>query len=294
MLWKCLSCVCLLILLCRCTELDSVPDHAMDSLSKNTSIDKYEYQQDLNSGDLSPVPNKKCTSLATSIATDNDSPEGSAVYKNKSTSPLQTSSPITLSDEMSLPPSPKSWKKDLLLTLRDKQELTSGQWLNDLFINAAQQLLKIQFPSQNGLQDTVVLEAVMKFTSPCNNFVQIIHVEDHWVCASNIFSPEGYVDVYDSMPTLTMNSHYLQLQLAAILKCSKNSFIVRHVNVQRQIGGSECGLFAISFATSLCMDFDPHTQTYHQDDMWSHFLQCIENFKLTVFPSGLSKHRFIV
>ncbi len=89
---------------------------------------------------------------------------------------------------MSLPPSPKSWKKDLLLTLRDKQELTSGQWLN---INAAQKLLKIQFPSQNGLQDTVVLEAVMKFTSPCNNFVQIIHVEDHWVCASNIFSPEG-------------------------------------------------------------------------------------------------------
>ncbi len=131
----------------------------------------------------------------------------------------------------------------------------------------------------------------MKFTSPCNNFVQIIHVEDHWVCASNIFSPEGYVDVYDSMPTLTMNSHCLQLQLAAILKCSKNLFIVRHVNVQRQIGGSECGLFAISFATSLCMGFDPHTQTCHQDDMQSHFLQCIENLKLTVFPSGLSKHR---
>jgi len=101
--------------------------------------------------------------------------------------------------------------------LQHKKELISGLWLSDRLINAVQQLLKKQFPSQNELQDTVVFEAIMKFTSQNKNFVQIIHVEDDWACASNIFSSEGYVDVYDIKPTLTINSHCLKLQLAAIL-----------------------------------------------------------------------------
>jgi len=204
----------------------------IDCFSKSTPLHECGHLQDFNAPHLSFVPSTRSTTLATPIATDSGSPV-SPLHAKKYIAVSQTPSPITISDEMPASPSPEAWKKELVLTLQHKEELTSGRWLSDRLINAAQQLLKKQFPSQNGLQDTVVLDAIMKFTSPNKNFVQIIHVEDHWVCASNIFSPEGYVDVYDSMPTLTINSHCLKLQLAAILKCSENSFVVRHVNVQR-------------------------------------------------------------
>ena len=50
---------------------------------------------------------------------------------------------------------------------------------------------------------------------------------------------------------------------------------VKHVDVQRQIGSSECGPFAIAFASSLCFGLDPHTLKYNQMNLRSQFLSCI-------------------
>lgn len=37
-----------------------------------------------------------------------------------------------------------------------------------------------------------------------------------------------------------------------------------NVKVQKQIGGSDCGLLALAFATDLCFGLDPHNQKYKQ------------------------------
>ena len=44
----------------------------------------------------------------------------------------------------------------------------------------------------------------------------------------------------------------LMRQVAVILQTPQTEIELRHVNVQCQIGGSDCRLFAIAFATALC------------------------------------------
>ena len=238
----------------------------------------------------SPVPNTIDDAIHISSDTGTLSPIKMTDGTPQNTA--QCSSPTNISDSPALPTS-NDWKTNVALTLNDKEELISGQWLSDKCINAALHLLKSQFPSQNGLQDTLILEKYKKYSSSSNNFVQIIHIPNHWVCASNQFSPDGGVDVYDSIPAYSANAYSLKYQLAAILKCKQASFTVRHVNVQRQLGGNDCGLFAISFATSLCMGFDPHTRKYYQTEMHNHFYECIENNKMTEFPSAPKKQRLV-
>ena len=113
---------------------------------------------------------------------------------------------------------------------------------------------------------------------------------------SNIFSPPGIVEVFDSMPAYSMTSSGLKRQVAAILKTSEKSFSIHHVDVQRQRGGSDCGLFAVAFAASLCMGSDPHTERYNQPVMREHLAQCFEARKITPFQEGkrrLGRHRII-
>ena len=50
--------------------------------------------------------------------------------------------------------------------------------------------------------------------------------------------------------------YIFQKQVAAIMKISSKSFELEHVDVQQQIGTSDCALFAMAFAMTLC---HPHT-----------------------------------
>ena len=52
----------------------------------------------------------------------------------------------------------------------------------------------------------------------------------------------------------------------------RQDFELRHVDVQRQVGGSDCGLFALAFATALCSGLDPFACSYKQMQMRSHLL----------------------
>lgn len=210
------------------------------------------------------------------------------------TNPPTTTTPIIIKEETPACCSPNGfWKKDLALFTTDKDALMSGEWLTDKHINAAQSLLRKQFPSQNGLQDTLVLEHTGEYNSQSEDFVQVLHVSgNHWVCASNLFAPEGCVDVYDSMPAYSYKCASLEQQLAVILKCKEpSSFSVRHINVQRQVGGSSCGLYAVAFAVSLCLGVDPYSATYNQAEMRKHLCQCIESNAMSLFPSAKKSRR---
>ena len=90
----------------------------------------------------------------------------------------------------------------------------------------------------------------------------------------------------------------IRSQVAAILKTSEKSFDLYHINVQRQVGGSDCCLFAIAFAASLCARKDPHTKRYAQTEMRQHLTRCFEEKKITSFPNSwgrtrLGRHRIL-
>ena len=87
--------------------------------------------------------------------------------------------------------------------------------------------------------------------------MQILHISaNHWVCASNVFSPPGVCDIFDSMPA-TYSSTLIR-QVAAMMKTPNPSFTLRYINVQMQAGASDCGLFATAFTTALCARQDLH------------------------------------
>ena len=109
---------------------------------------------------------------------------------------------------------------------------------------------------------------------------------------------EGVVDVYDSIPAYSIGSQSLRLQLAAIMRTQEPQFHIRFVDVQRQSGGSACGLFAIANATALCGGLDPHLQNFEQSKMREHLKKCFLENRLECFPESrrrrrLGRHRFV-
>ena len=118
------------------------------------------------------------------------------------------------------------------------------------------------------------------------NFVQIVNISnDHWICLSNKLSSPGVVEVFDSKPHYTFNSFVLREQVAVILKTKEKSFELRHIDVQRQNGSADCALFAIAFATTLCMGEDPHISNYRQEEMRLHLAYCFQGQKMLPFPA---------
>ena len=194
---------------------------------------------------------------------------------------------ISLSSD-SLPESPEfsSWVDDLGLSVADKQTLVDGKWLTATHISAANYLLRSQFPSQNGLQDTCVLKQSGIWSSNPDGFVQIVHISlGHWACLSNKFSPEGSVDLFDSLHTVPEEDDTILPQVCSILHTPEPTITTNVVNVGLQEGGSDCGLFAIAMAYDLCAGVDPVTRMYVQSEMRSHLHSCINNKRLKPFPS---------
>ena len=59
-----------------------------------------------------------------------------------------------------------------------------------------------------------------------------------------------------------------------------------YADAQRQVGGSDCPLFAIAFATTLCMGGYPHTPNYVQAAMRIHLCRCFELQVMSPFPAA--------
>ena len=62
-------------------------------------------------------------------------------------------------------------------------------------------------------------------------------------------------------------------------------------DVQVQRGSSDCGLFSIAFAVTLCTGFDPVEIKYAQKLFRDHLMQCIQNQHFTPFPCTVINKR---
>ncbi len=163
------------------------------------------------------------------------------------------------------------------LTDADRVAIDSGSWLNDNHINFAQALLQEQFSTTLGLKSTQGLAKHQQPPYRNSKALQIIHCRgNHWMVVSSLGCP-AKVDVFDSLfssvdPSTTKLVTQLFGEDASIEKaCGPN-----------QVGGDDCGVFAIATCTSLAHGCQP--REFDRQHMRAHLLKCFENFCLTLFP----------
>ena len=158
--------------------------------------------------------------------------------------------------------------------------LTPTYWLHDSEIHAGQIMLKKEFPYADGLQDTAIRGELV--LPAAHEFVQIINVGSHWVCISTIGCQAGTVKVFDSLyrkPPSILLDHACRM-----LVYPQDTITFLNEKVQRQLGSSDCGFFALAFATDLCHGLDPSTQSYNQKGIRQHYVHCLESGRMTPFP----------
>ena len=122
-------------------------------------------------------------------------------------------------------------------------------WLDYDIIHHAHVLLRNIDGTMEGLQRPT-LGPCRNFTMAKNSFIQILHTgSNHWVCVSNVRSDDGLVDLYDSLYHNVI-ANEVEAQVKNLVG-NENFTGVRVVGVQQQGNGSDCGVYAIAFATCL-------------------------------------------
>ena len=188
---------------------------------------------------------------------------------------------------------PSYWLKHLDLTFSDKLVLQSSAWLNDAIIFAAQVLLKKQSDGICGWKSTQCSKRVGEEKFPRipqgAPFVQILHVSNnHWITVSNIkqgtHTPyPDVVRVYDSgwSPNISLETKEL---ICNFLKPEKDVIFFDIMNVHAQPNLTDCGLFAVAFATELVHGEDPVLCNFDCAGMRTHLLAGLEAGLIGRFP----------
>ena len=156
--------------------------------------------------------------------------------------------------------------------------IVRGEQLTDLSIDCAQRMLKRQFPKLNGLNSTLLQQKNCPevYTPDC---LQIIHSrQSHWVVATTVRCNNNEVTLYDSM------FREFDENTASVVYNLFNTRTVKIAKCQQQKGAVDCGLFSITFATSIAHGCNPTTVEYIQAHMRMHLVKCFSQGTLTLFP----------
>ena len=167
-------------------------------------------------------------------------------------------------------------RKKKLDSIRDIHDKTT--WLTDFHIYLFFELLQKQFPNVNGLCGPAHIHL---YNGSLENSIFIFNANaNHWLTISNLNSNNVW-NIYDS---LSYEKELLIKFFQAILP-NEEQVLVSFENVQQQIGGNDCGLFALAFATSLCYKDVPSLIFYDQIFLRNHYVKCIEDNEIQPFPS---------
>ena len=99
---------------------------------------------------------------------------------------------------------------------------------------------------------------------------------DHWVCISSIGCVPVYANLFDII------SEQFEDQTNDLLGGSLLG--LNFVPVQQQSNGSDCGVFAIAFATCLVLKTEPRQETFDVIGIRHHLASCLRNRAITMFP----------
>ena len=106
----------------------------------------------------------------------------------------------------------------------------------------------------------------MNFGVTAGEFVQILHTGiGHWVTVSTNGTVHPTVRVYDSLYTSAGTT--LQSQIACILATKEVEITLQFMDVSLQSATSNCGVYAIAFATALAQGKHPECYVFSQHKM---------------------------
>ena len=169
----------------------------------------------------------------------------------------------------------KFWIKELNLLEQDREILLNpaGE-LTDSIIDAAQTLLKQAFPQLCGLQ-SVSCGLTMTFDIEPSEFVQVLNNGmGHWLTISTIGTTHPSIHTYDSMYP----------SVGTKIKSQIFQPFTSNMNVQMQVGGYDCGLFALAYAIALAQGMLPYSFHLDQPKMRRHLWKCFQKRKIVRFP----------
>ena len=168
-----------------------------------------------------------------------------------------------------------------------KRILESSEWVDDVIINASQNLLRQQHPEIGSLQPPV-LATQLSMEPQRGEFVQIVNIgRNHWVTLSTVGCKPGHINVYDSLH-MDLSSAVKEL-IADLMQWKGKDITINYCDVQWQVGGNDCGIFAIAFATAICNGLEPASLVLDQPRMRQHLMVCFNNEELTLFPERSRK-----
>ena len=117
---------------------------------------------------------------------------------------------------------------------------------------------------------------------PKELFVQILHNKSfHWVTVSNVNSKSGSVDYYDSLFHGRIKDH-VKLKIANVSKTGNSELEIHIRSCQQQQNGVDCGIFVVANAYYILSGIDVSSIRTDENKMRAHFLQCLEQGRLTV------------
>lgn len=180
-----------------------------------------------------------------------------------------------------------AWLPELNLQAKDRMILVDGDWLTDNHIVAGQRLLSRQFPALEGLQEPV-LGNVLQFKPIVSDGVQVMQTgNSHWV---TLFKTAGNIKIMDSKNMgLTRQLTHQVINLCEGDDCG--TWEVHLPRMHRQRGSSDCGVFALAYATELAFKGDPELVVYEQKRLRLHLKDCLEAMKMSPFPKKVCKER---
>ena len=228
--------------------------------------------------------------------------------KSENVSEKKSVSDVRKSNERGGRRAVRYWQNKLHLTFQDKFNIINGSWLSDSHMRAANEIARSQFPQINGFQDTVRIAMQNKsgkWEIPAEHLVPVtppsvqIHYNgnSHWVTSFQ-FKDDDRVFLVDTLfagQDLTMS---LKIQLAQIYGKGRDNLEIIAPFVKSQVGGNDCGAFAIANLVEFCMgnfwrDKDSMSSCGDlcQDTLRSHLVTCFEKQKFSEFMARSSYGR---
>ena len=152
-------------------------------------------------------------------------------------------------------------------------------------------MLSKQFSKIGGFQPVRVFapEGCQRVGTPESDFIQILNINgNHWLTISNCGCPKDTAVIYDSLNNSGIESYNNKLlrQISYMLMPRSKQMTLLCADIQKQVGTSDCGLFAIAVATSLCCGVLPQNCKLKQGKMPDHLVNCFSERVLTGFPKS--------
>jgi len=98
----------------------------------------------------------------------------------------------------------------------------------------------------------------------------------HWAVISTVDCDDSNIKYHDSV--------FKDISIETIQRIVNLLKPCKSINAQLQKGGSDCGIYCLSYCVSLASKTDPCLYVYRQNEMRKYLTSCLENGILIEFP----------